>query len=42
VERLAAWIVTGPLGHLSAGITDVVTMFVRWRLQVRRERRASG
>ena len=42
MERFAAWMVTGPLGHLAAGVTDWVTMLVRWRLEVRRRRRASG
>jgi hypothetical protein len=40
MERLAAWLVTGPLGHLVAGVADWVTMLVRWRVQVARRRRA--
>jgi hypothetical protein len=41
MERFSAWLVTGPLGHLAAGVADWVTMLVRWRLQVARERRAA-
>jgi hypothetical protein len=29
-RRLAAWIYTGPLGHLYATSTDIVTAWVRW------------
>jgi hypothetical protein len=35
-ERLAAWFVTGPLGHLASGIADWAGLL--W--QLRRERRA--
>ena len=28
---VAAWIVTGPLGHLYAGVVDWVVALVRWR-----------
>ena len=27
---VAAWIVTGPLGHLYAGVVDWVVAIVRW------------
>jgi hypothetical protein len=29
-EVLAAWIVTGPLGHLYAGLADWATVLVRY------------
>jgi hypothetical protein len=29
-SRLAAWLVTGPLGHLWAGIADWVALLARW------------
>jgi hypothetical protein len=29
-RRLAAWIVTGPVGHLAAGIVDWAALFARW------------
>ncbi len=29
IERLAAWYVTGPLGHLVAGLADWVQLAVR-------------
>lgn len=32
-ERLAAWLVTGPLGHLYSVVADLTVYFVRWRLQ---------
>jgi hypothetical protein len=28
--RLAAWLVTGPLGHLAAGIADWAELLARW------------
>jgi hypothetical protein len=30
--RLAAWLVTGPLGHLAAGIADWLELLARWAL----------
>src|SRR4051794_1841864 len=30
LRRLAAWTVTGPLGHLAAGVTDWADLLVRW------------
>ena len=40
-ERAAAWIVTGPLGHLYGGVADWVVLLVRlqagrWRARRRR------
>jgi hypothetical protein len=29
-QRVAAWLVTGPLGHLAAGVTDWTVMFARY------------
>jgi hypothetical protein len=29
-ERFAAWLVTGPAGHLVAGLTDFTVLFVRY------------
>jgi hypothetical protein len=31
-ERLQAWLVTGPLGHLWSATADVVELSVRWQL----------
>jgi hypothetical protein len=28
--RFAAWLVTGPLGHLWAGVADWVELLARW------------
>ena len=28
-ERLAAWLVTGPAGHLAAGLTDFSVLLAR-------------
>jgi drug/metabolite transporter superfamily protein YnfA len=37
MRRIAAWYVTGPLGHLVAGVADIGGMFVRWQwLRLRR------
>ncbi len=43
-ERLAAWLVTGPLGHLYSVLADLTVYFVRWTLQraKRRLRRSCG
>jgi hypothetical protein len=30
LSRLAAWLVTGPLGHLWAGVADWVALLARW------------
>jgi hypothetical protein len=32
VERLRAWIVTGPLGHLWSAVADVAVLWVRYGL----------
>jgi hypothetical protein len=29
-ERLAAWIYTGPLGHLYGASADIASLWVRW------------
>jgi hypothetical protein len=29
-SRLAAWLVTGPLGHLVAGVVDWLALLARW------------
>jgi hypothetical protein len=29
-SRLTAWLVTGPLGHLWAGVADWITLLARW------------
>jgi hypothetical protein len=29
-RRLAAWLVTGPLGHLAAGVVDWLVLGGRW------------
>jgi hypothetical protein len=38
MRRFTAWYVTGPLGHLVAGIMDVGEMFARWQCSRARER----
>jgi len=30
LSRLAAWLVTGPLGHLWAGLADWAALLARW------------
>jgi len=44
IDRAAAWLVTGPLGHLWSVAVDVVLLWARWGLaRVRKEQRpASG
>jgi hypothetical protein len=37
---IAAWIVTGPLGHLYAGIADLLEGLARYAWERARERRA--
>jgi hypothetical protein len=29
-RRVAAWIVTGPAGHLAAGVSDWTELLARW------------
>jgi hypothetical protein len=29
-ERLSAWLVTGPLGHLYGTLADIVLLWTRW------------
>jgi hypothetical protein len=31
-ERLAAWLVTGPIGHLYGTLTDIALLWGRWGL----------
>jgi hypothetical protein len=31
-ERLLAWVVTGPLGHLWSAVADITLLWVRWLL----------
>jgi hypothetical protein len=31
-ERLTAWLVTGPLGHLYGTLADIVLLWGRWGL----------
>jgi hypothetical protein len=36
MERLATWLVTGPLGHLAGGVLDWAELLVRyWASRVR-------
>jgi hypothetical protein len=35
-SRLAAWLVTGPLGHLYAGVVDWIALLARWLWSRRR------
>jgi len=30
MERLAAWLVTGPLGHLYGALADMAMLWGRW------------
>jgi hypothetical protein len=39
LERVAAWLVTGPLGHLWSVAADVVLLWVRYGLARARGRR---
>jgi hypothetical protein len=38
LRRLAAWLATGPLGHLAAGVADWVELLARWGWSKRRRR----
>jgi hypothetical protein len=29
-ERVLAWVITGPIGHLVAGLIDAATLLIRW------------
>ena len=31
-EKLAAWIVTGPIGHLYGAVADITMLWVHWML----------
>jgi hypothetical protein len=39
LDRALTWFVTGPLGHLVAGVLDWVEMLVRWQLHRLAKRR---
>ena len=41
-ERLAAWLVTGPLGHLYSVVADLAVYFTRWMVQRARRRLGRG
>jgi hypothetical protein len=43
-DRLRAWLLTGPLGHLVAGVADWIELLVRWQFSRLRARvtRARG
>jgi hypothetical protein len=38
-ERLHAWVITGPLGHLWSAVADVTVIWVRYGLYRLRRRR---
>jgi hypothetical protein len=38
-ERLQAWVVTGPLGHLWSVLADITVLLVRYGLERLRRRR---
>ncbi|MDP9345211.1 MAG: hypothetical protein M3P44_05750 [Actinomycetota bacterium] len=40
-RRAAAWLVTGPVGHLYGGVADVSTLLARHLLARARERHGS-
>ena len=40
IERLAGWLVTGPLGHLWSGVADLVVLWARLGLAHLRRRAA--
>jgi hypothetical protein len=42
MRRLAAWYLTGPAGHLVAGVLDVAEMFARWQWSRLRRRMSSS
>ncbi|MFL5781556.1 MAG: hypothetical protein ACJ760_09605 [Thermoleophilaceae bacterium] len=37
-RRLAAWLYTGPLGHLWSMVADIATLWGRWAVATVRER----
>jgi len=44
-ERLSAWLVTGPLGHLYGTLADIVLLWTRWgasRVRARVSRGSTG
>jgi hypothetical protein len=38
LNRLSAWLVTGPLGHLWAGVADWAELLARWAVGRARRR----
>jgi hypothetical protein len=40
VERVQAWLVTGPLGHLWSVLADIAVLFARYALSRIRRRNA--
>lgn len=42
MERLAAWLVTGPLGHLYSVVADLAGYFVGWMLTRAKRRLGRG
>ncbi len=42
LERLAAWLVTGPAGHLYSVVGDLAVYFARWMLQRAKRRLGRG
>jgi len=42
VERLSAWLVTGPLGHLYSVVADLAVYFARSRFQRAKRRLERG
>lgn len=42
LERLAAWLVTGPAGHLYSVVGDLAVYFARWMVQRAKRRLGRG
>jgi hypothetical protein len=43
LDRALTWFITGPLGHLVAGVMDWAEMLVRWQLhRIAQRRRATS
>jgi hypothetical protein len=38
LDRLRAWLLTGPIGHLVAGVADWVELLARWQFSRMRAR----
>jgi hypothetical protein len=41
-ERVSAWVVTGPFGHLYGTVADIVLLWTRWALSRVRARVLRG